>query len=271
MQYTILRMGLGVLIGIIIILCMLISNIALLHVDSKLPGVILSEPMKEVTITSRGKEIDLEDEIGVSISIPRNSTISEEKIDLATSFSGVYEIPDEVEAVSPAYIIETDVEIKFSKDVEVKFQHAANLKSVDDCKDMVVLKAALQKGSSGSGAVSKFEEMNGSNVKFSPGNRHVVLKLRSLVPSTFKVAKKKRDGIATGELLKSYLMHVIIFIPTEDDKFYSARLYRTVFGIKVVAVFCMCPEHPLYTKVICTTILSIANFIIVINCSTVTR
>lgn len=228
--------------------CLHTLNTDLLHVDSKLPGVILSEPVKEVTITSRGKEIDLEDEIGVSISIPRNSTIREEKIVIATSFSGAYEIPDEAEAVSPAYIIETDVEVKFSKDVEVKFQHAANLKTVDDCRDMVVLMAALQKGSS---AVSKFEEMNGNYVKFSPGNRYVVLKLRSLVPSTFKVARKKSDDITTGELLAiaTYCMLLTLFIPTDDGKFYSARLYRTVFGIKVMAVFCMCLEHPLYTKV----------------------
>ena len=223
------------------------SNKAPFHINPKLPGVILSEPMREVTITSRGKEIDL-DEIGISISIPRNSTITEEKINLATSFSGTDEIPGDMEGVSPSYIIETDVEVKFSKDVEVKFQHAANLKTVNDCKDMVVLMAMLQNGSSGAGTVGKFEEMNENNVKFSPGDRHVLLKLRSLLPSTFKVARKKRDGIATGELVACYSQYYLIFSPT-DEKFYSARLYKTMCGYKVMAVFCMCLEHPLYTKV----------------------
>ena len=30
---------------------------------------------------------------------------------------------------------------------------------------------------------------------------------------------------------------------------YSARLYKAVVGVKVSAVFCVCPEHPTNTKV----------------------
>ena len=33
------------------------------------------------------------------------------------------------------------------------------------------------------------------------------------------------------------------------DCYSSARLYKTVTGLKVAAVFCMCLDHPLYTKV----------------------
>ena len=30
---------------------------------------------------------------------------------------------------------------------------------------------------------------------------------------------------------------------------YSARLYKAVVGVKVAAVFCVCPEHPIIAKV----------------------
>ena len=35
----------------------------------------------------------------------------------------------------------------------------------------------------------------------------------------------------------------------EKERYYSARLYRTLGGFKVEAVFCMCPELTVYTKV----------------------
>ena len=40
----------------------------------------------------------------------------------------------------------------------------------------------------------------------------------------------------------------------EESSFYSARLYKVVTGLKVAAVFCMCLDHPHYTKV-CTEII----------------
>lgn len=62
--------------------------IALLHVDPKHPELVLSAPPRKVTITPRAKEINLEDEIGISLSIPANAIAEDEH--LTTSFSGAY-------------------------------------------------------------------------------------------------------------------------------------------------------------------------------------
>lgn len=63
-----------------------------------LPGIILSQPLKEATVGPRGKEIYLEDEIGASLSISRNSVVKDACLGISASFSGPYDIPDEVKS-----------------------------------------------------------------------------------------------------------------------------------------------------------------------------
>lgn len=106
-----------------------------------MPGVILSQPLKEATVTSRGKEIYLEDEIGASISIPRDSVVKDAHVGISASFSGPYDMPDDVKSVSPAYLINTNEEVEFSKDVTVRMQHTASVGSPEDCEDLVLLEA----------------------------------------------------------------------------------------------------------------------------------
>lgn len=47
----------------------------LLREHRDMPGIIVSQPQKEATVTSRGKQINLEAEIGMSLSIPRDSLV----------------------------------------------------------------------------------------------------------------------------------------------------------------------------------------------------
>lgn len=250
--------------------------------DPEIPKAILSDPPRRVAITPSGKEIDLQEEIGLSISIPKDAMVTDEQIRLATSFSGAYSIQDDVESVSPAYIIDTARKIEFSKDVEVKLQHTANVATAEDRADMMVLRASTtpsQKDSS-SPSVHKFEELQGARVEF--GARYALMKVKSFVSSIFKVGKKKRKGseyrffhvscyicviVHLLFMLVTLLWnHILLFLI--EEKFYSARLYKSVVGIKVKAVFCVCPEHPIYTKVhtflLCVVCMSLV-------CSTVTR
>ena len=166
----------------------------MLHKDPKLPGAILSEPLRKITITPRGKEVSLEQEMGVSISIPRNAVVKEEQLDLATSFSDSYQMPDGVESVSPAYIIETSKEIiELSGDIEVRLQHTANVETEEECRDLMVLRAALSpslKGSA-SNAVHKFEKEEEIKAKFSL--KYAVMKVKKLASSVFKVATRRKD------------------------------------------------------------------------------
>ena len=174
---------------------MAIGPTGLLHVNPKLPGAILSEPPREITITPRGKEVNLEQEMGVSISIPRNATEKEEQMYLTTSFSGAYEMPDGVESVSPGYIIKTTREVEFSKEVEVKLQHIANLETAEDFKDVAVYKAnpvPRHKACCSSDPIHKFEELKGTEVEV--GECFVKMKLKRFASTILNVVKRKRKS-----------------------------------------------------------------------------
>lgn len=104
-----------------------------------LPGAILSQPLKQVVVTSRGKEINCEAEIGASLSIPRNSLVNDVKVGVTASFSGSYETPDDVEPVSPVYAITTDKEIECDKDITFRMQHTSG----GDGHDLLLMEAKI--------------------------------------------------------------------------------------------------------------------------------
>ena len=169
---------------------------------------MLLEPLQRVKITPRGKEIDLQYEIGLSLSIPEDSLKnSDEDIQLASSFAANYKIQsdasDKVKPVSPAYIIRTTATtIKFDKDVSIKLQHTAK-----DSKDMVVLKADIpEEGRSRQTSTTPvFVEMRDPDVEVKTGEQCVVLKLRSLSSSSYMVGKKKMEsGDSAGTYVATY-------------------------------------------------------------------
>ena len=170
--------------------------------DPKLPGVLLSELPRLETITSKGAVIDLRKEIGVSISIPENTTQEEQTVELAAGFSGAYEMPEGVQSVSPAYLIKTTEEGRFRKDVDVTLQHNANLETMEDCKEMIFLGANLTPThtDSDSNPVYKFEEIKGSHVEFSPGKKHGGITLSSLF-SLFKVGRRQSRKENKGRII----------------------------------------------------------------------
>lgn len=154
------------------------------------PGAIFSGPSMEVTITPAATKIEGK---GICLSIPENSTDKGESLNIATSFSGDFEIPNDVESVSPACVIGTTTTIEFSKDVDLKLQHTANLRTAEDCKDMVFMKASIISSSDGSPRFSSFQEINNSSVEFSEEGRFGVVKLRSLASSSYKIGRKKKE------------------------------------------------------------------------------
>jgi hypothetical protein len=161
----------------------------------ELPGIILSETPRQEVITSEGKDINLEDEIGASVSIPRDATIRSAEIDLATSFSGQFQLPEGVESVSPAYMIKTSNDVEFSKDVDVRLRHTANIQTAEDCNSMVFLRADITPTrSSDSRIVYKFEEIKGKSAEFGTGRRRFgVIKLKRLF-SWFKIGKRQEGS-----------------------------------------------------------------------------
>lgn len=128
------------------------------------------------------------------MSIPKDSVVKAEQVTLATAFSeGPQEIPDEVESVSPAYLIQAITTIEFSKDVLMKLQHVANLETAEDCEDMVVLQAGICPLHDGSSAVHIYKQVEGTTVEFTENGQFGVIRLKSLFSTSYKIGKKKRE------------------------------------------------------------------------------
>ena len=118
-------------------------------------------------VTSAGRVIDLDD-IGISVTVPEDSLPPDESVDLVIQpcFSGPFEIPEDMEPASPAYLIETNKKVELKKSLSVRIQHYADLQTEEDCKDMVFLQANSDPDYSGSKPVYIFKEVEGVEIKF---------------------------------------------------------------------------------------------------------
>ena len=146
------------------------------------------EPLRQETITSKGGEINLKEEIGVTLSIPRNSTTKEEQVNFVTGFRGTCEMPEGVGSASPAYLIKTTNEVEFRENIDMTLQHTSNLQTVDDCEEMMFLKASTT--SEDSDSILSFEIIDSADVKFIPGERHGSIKQRNFF-SWFRIGRNE--------------------------------------------------------------------------------
>ena len=152
----------------------------------QLPGIVFSDTStpREVTISTKATRID---ENGFSLSVPDNAVNRDVQLSIATSFSDSFEVPKGIESVSPTYLIGTTTMIEFSKDVDLILQHTANVRTDEDCKDMVVMKASVCDSDRG-----KFSYESG-NVTFVKEGRVGILKLRNLETASYKIGRRKKD------------------------------------------------------------------------------
>ena len=135
----------------------------------------------------------------MDLSIKRNSFHHEDnstELLIQSSFSGPFEMPEGVESVSPAYLIQTKHKVEFKKDVDLKLHHNAHLKTEEDCKDMVFLKAKSTPAYRGQECTPfyQFEEIDdGSSAEFSSRWKFGKIKLSRLF-SWFKIGRKQRNA-----------------------------------------------------------------------------
>ena len=161
------------------------------------PGILFSEGTKRATITATETNIDLE-EVGISLSIPENSLSSTEppvKLEVQPCFSGPFVLPEDVELVSPVYIVKPSRRVTFQKEVLVKIWHHANLETEGDCEDMVFLSADTSPEYRGDTPVYVFKKIRGAKGSFRPGEEqpvgHIALKHFCLT-TVGKNRKRKR-------------------------------------------------------------------------------
>ena len=134
------------------------------------PGIVITKNQKVIEHLS-AKKIDLEDDIGISIDIPEDSLPPDESVDLVIQpcFSGAFEMPEDIEPASSAYLIETNKNVELKKSLLVRIQHCANLEKEEDCKDMMFLRANSDPEYRRSKPIYIFKKVDGVEGKFTAG------------------------------------------------------------------------------------------------------
>ena len=172
------------------------------------PGIVLDQEMiTQGDVTS--EEVTLKG-MGIRMSIPEDSLYGEELVTLLIHpcFTGPFELPDNFESASPAYLIKPSKRrVKFQKDVTVEIHHYAHLESEEDCEDMVFLSASATPEFRESGPVYVFKEIEGAKGVFKPGYQVGETTLRHFC--LIKAGKRKRT-LQSSESKKSKGNDVVI-------------------------------------------------------------
>ena len=164
----------------------------------ELPGIIFhQEPIIKGNITF-DEEVNLKGTgIWLSIPSPEKSILSSSSkeplaIYIRTCFSGPFELPEDYESASPAYLIRCSRKVEFQKTttVTVKIHHYACLESEEDCDDMVFLSASSTPEIDMSGPKYRFRKIEDARVSFRPGHQvgEITLKHFYLI----RVARRRR-------------------------------------------------------------------------------
>ena len=217
------------------------------------PGIVLDQEM--ITQEEVASEEVTLNGMGIRMSIPEDSlSDGEEPVTLLVHpcFTGPFELPDDFESASPAYLIKPSRRVKFQRDVIVDIHHYAHLENEEDCEDMVFLSASTTPEFRESGPVYVFKEIDGAKWVFKPEYQVGEITLRHFC--LIKAGKRKRT-LQSSESKKSKGNDVVIifillsslFFFVGNTFYYSARLYQSLSHNS--AIFCMCLYGEVYTKV----------------------
>ena len=161
-------------------------------------GIIFDqETVLQKDITS--KSVVLED-MGVRLFIPEDALSKTEEpltLTIHPCFSGPFELPDDCESASPAYLIKHSRRVEFQKDITVEIHHYVCLESEGDCDDMVFLSASSTPEFRESGPVYVFKEIKGAKWVFKPGYQVGKIALRHfcIIKTCVKRTPKKPKGL----------------------------------------------------------------------------
>ena len=203
--------------------------------EATYPGIIFHETATREALTSEEKKLNYEKEMGISLHIPENAIGFNEatNIVIQPSFSGPFSGPAHLEPVSPAYLVKKEGEVQLQKEITVKIQHNANIETKEDCKDLFFLKADLHPSYRGPlfGPMYIFHVIDRNRVTFSLDNPHFGEAIVNDLSWFMIWRKSPKIGLDSGKSL------------------YSARLYKGSKKFRNRAVFCMCQQHPQFTRV----------------------
>ena len=181
------------------------------------PGIVLDQEM--ITQEEVAFEEVILNGMGIRMYIPEDSlSDGEEPVTLLVHpcFTGPFELPDDFESASPAYLIKSNRRVKFQRDVTLEIHHYARLESEEDCEDMVFLSASATPEFRESGPVYVFKEIKGAKGVFKPGYQLGEITLRHFC---LKMAGKRKRTSHSSESKRSKGNDVVILLHSEFTSF----------------------------------------------------
>ena len=148
----------------------ILEQFSMLRTRPSFPGILFLEGVQRETLTPSAKDINLK-ELGISLTIPEDALPSTDpslEVQIQPCFSGSWEVPENLELVSPAYIVEPSRDVVLRKEVLVKIWHHANLETEEDCEDMVFLSASTTPEYRDGSPVYVFREITSAKGSFRP-------------------------------------------------------------------------------------------------------
>ena len=165
------------------------------------PGISFLDGAKRENVTMKEKTIDLKD-VGLSLSIPKDvlpSTDPPLQLEIQPCFSGPFSIPQDIELVSPPYIVNPSRKVNFQKEVLVTIWHHANLETANDCEDMVFLSASTSPQYKEGNPVYTFREIRKVKGSFRPSEKQPVGQIALKHFCTLALGKRKRKNHSSQE------------------------------------------------------------------------
>jgi hypothetical protein len=133
------------------------------------PGILFSERAKKAELISSAKYTNLKD-VGITLSIPEDAFYPRAlQFEIQPCFSGSWEVPENLELVSPAYIVKPSRDIVFRKKILVKIWHHVKLESEKDCEKLTFLSARTVPKYRDGNPVYTFRKIRTAKGLFRPG------------------------------------------------------------------------------------------------------
>ena len=219
-----------------------------LHVEMNSPDVTFHGDPKVMTISTSSVTINMSN-VGISLSIPEGALDPVESrltLSVRPCLTGPFELPPDYEAVSPAYLIQPRGNGKLRKDVRVRIQHCAYLRSEENCEDLAFLSARSTPEYRGSGPVYPFREVEEAKGVFKVGDQEGEIALKSL--QLMRVAKRVRTSSIGNK--SQFHCNIYPLIHKTESLLCTVRLLRTVKEDTFFkTIFSAHLDHPVYSKV----------------------
>ena len=194
------------------------------------PGILFVDGTKRVTVTTEKMTVDLE-EVGIHLSIPDNALSSTDpplQLEIQPCFSGPFVVPQDIELVSPVYIVKPSRKVTFEKEVLVKIWHHANLESERDCEDMVFLSASTTPVFEEETPSYIFREIKGTKGFFNLGEEHLTGQIALKHFCDMALGKRRHtDSENEGEITKK----------RSKGWFFNNLLIASYYSVNIQVIF----------------------------------